>query len=312
MMRRLETPTCAGMGWDGCQYNECKPHVGAGCSARVLSVVRVAAQVVAAHPDVDAAEHGKIMGQVRAVALSRMRSATHSLCMRRTIVCPLVTCRRLMRFVRLQRWRELSDAQKGAIEARAKELKDEYESVLHSSHTMPSSQPASMIDSWETVNGMSNPGCSILCHTATPGFRSCAHCASLVRARQEEWEKYEEQERKRAERVSAAVLWDLPRSHCAPYAMDATAAAAQAANAANPKPQTAEKAPPAQRKRTSPAAKAFVSTPTATARAVDAELPDTRKVRRRLPLLYSERSSHCRKHFKCSARLTAGAVEQSR
>ena len=76
---------------------------------------------------------------------------------------------------------------------------------------------------------------------------------------------------------------DLPRNVCAVRdGLDATRLlrpTAQAANAANPKPQTAEKAPPAQRKRTSPAAKALVSTPTATARAVDAELPDTRKVR---------------------------------
>ena len=52
----------------GVNTTNASPHVGAGSSAWALSMVRVAAQVVAAHPDVDAAEHGKIMGQVRAVA----------------------------------------------------------------------------------------------------------------------------------------------------------------------------------------------------------------------------------------------------
>ena len=73
----------------------------------------------------------------------------------------------MVRCVRLQRWRELSDAQKGAIEARAKELKDEYESVLHRSHyhAIQAAKPASMVDVWKTVTGMSNTGFSVLCHS---------------------------------------------------------------------------------------------------------------------------------------------------
>ena len=93
----------------------------------------------------------------------------------------------MVRCVRLQRWRELSDAQKGAIEARAKELKDEYESVLHRSHyhAIQAAKPASMVDVWKTVTGMSNTGFSVLCHSATsrPGFQSCAHPLHLARAR---------------------------------------------------------------------------------------------------------------------------------
>jgi hypothetical protein len=136
---------------------------------------------------------------VQWLARSRLRSIIHL----------------LMRFVRLQRWRELSDAQKGAIEARAKELKDEYESVLHRSHHH-ASQPASKIDVWKTLPGVSNTGFPVLCHVP-PGrsLLSCAHCTSLVRARNEEWDKYEEQERKRAERVciTATVGFRTATSH---------------------------------------------------------------------------------------------------
>ena len=89
-----------------------------------------------------------------------MRSVVH-----RTCGAPMAW--RRLRCVRLQRWRELSDAQKGAIEARAKELKDEYESVLHRSHyhAIQAAEPASMIDVWKTITGMSNTGFSVLCHS---------------------------------------------------------------------------------------------------------------------------------------------------
>ncbi len=93
----------------------------------------------------------------------------------------------MVRCVRLQRWRELSDAQKGAIEARAKELKDEYESVLHRSHyhAIQAAEPASMVVVWKTVSGMSNTGFSVLCHSATsrPGFQSFLRPLHLARAR---------------------------------------------------------------------------------------------------------------------------------
>ncbi len=70
----------------GVNTTNASPHIKAGSSpmwglaaAREysLSMVRVAAQVVAAHPDVDAAGHGKIMGQVRPVA-QRQNALRHT------------------------------------------------------------------------------------------------------------------------------------------------------------------------------------------------------------------------------------------